>query len=161
MPVSGSDQMRAVARDLRAAGATGRGLRAKLRRNLTVAMTPMRQEVKANARSIPVTGTRSTGLRERLDKATRIRVLTAGKNVTVGVIVDGAKMPPDQRSLPAAVEGEGRPWRHPVPNTDVWVQQESHPIVAPAIPKTVVAAAAAVDAALEQTALELSRGTRR
>lgn len=160
MPVTGSDQMRAVARDLRVAGTPARGLRSKLRRNLTVAMTPMKVEVQSNALSIPVNGDgRSTGLRAMLAKATRIRIATAGKNVTVGVIVDGSKMPVKQQALPQLVEGEKK-WRHPVfGDTGTWVDQPSHAIVAPAIPKTVLAAAAGVDAALAQTALELSRGT--
>lgn len=151
--------MRAVARDLRAAGTPGRGLRSKMKKNLTVVMTPMLLEVKANAASMPAKGPKSTGLRAALVKASRIRILTAGKNVTVGVIVDGAKMPTGQASLPGAVEGDGKPWRHPLFGDDKnWYPQASHPMVAPAIPGTVVAAAAGIDAALEETALELLRG---
>lgn len=134
-----------------------------MRRNITAAMTPMKKAVQANALSIPVHGDVSTGLRVALSKATRIQILGAGANIGVRLIVDGKKMPKGQESLPGYVEGDAKkPWAHPVfgpHNSKTWVTQPSHPIVAPAIPKTVIAAERGVRAAVEQTAVQLEKGT--
>jgi len=159
MPFSGSEQMRAVARDLRAAGSPARGLRSKMRRNITVAMTPMKKQVQANALAIPVKGPESSGLRVALAKATRISITPGGRNISVALVVDGKKMSEGQQSLPAAMEGEGRPWRHPVFGDDeVWVRQASHPFVAPAILPTVLAAERGINAAVDATVIQLVRG---
>lgn len=158
MRSTGAEQLRAVSRDLKIVGAPARGVRADLRKALSVAMGPMVAEVKRNAFAIPAEGrSGSTGLRVALMRATRPRVQTAGKNVRVGVIVDGSRMPADQQALPQLMEGE-RPWRHPRPGTDKWYPQAAHPFVAPAIPGTVARASVAVLAAIDSTAKKLSRG---
>lgn len=156
---SGVRQMRDVARDLKRAGTPARGLNAKLRRNINSAVAPMKQEVQRNAFAIPAKGTAgSTGLRVALMRATRIQINTGTRSLGVRLIVDGKRMPAGQEALPMLMEGEKR-WRHPVyGNREVWRDQASHPFVAPAIPKYTVAAAKGIDAALAETAAELTRG---
>lgn len=159
MPFSGSQQLRAVSRDLRAAGTPARGLNSKLRRGLVAAMAPMVAEVRRNAFNIPATGDTSSGLRVSLMRATRARIATAGRNVTVGLIVDGKKMPQGQEGLPGLMEGERR-WRHPLfGDTEHWYGQKSHPFVGPAIPSTVLRAEAGVNAAIRATQTALTKGT--
>jgi hypothetical protein len=155
MPYRGSQEMRGIARDLRAAGPA---VRRRFRANVTAAMQPMKADTQANARAIPAKGPRSTGLRDALAAATRIQISTAGRNARVRLIVDGKKMPTGQQALPQLMEGE-RVWRHPdFGNRQTWVTQPSHPFVAPAVLKNLPGVDRAVDAALKETAEQLAKG---
>ena len=61
-------------------------------------------------------------------KATTLQVKTAGRQASVILRVDGRKMPPKAKSVPAYAEGSKPRWRHPVyGNRDNWVQQPSQP----------------------------------
>lgn len=158
MRTRGAADLKAIARDLRVAGSPGaRGLQGKLRRNITAAMLPMKQEVQRNAFNIPAKGPGHTGLRVALMKATRIRIAPASRKTAVALIVDGKNMPAGQQSLPVLMEGE-RNWRHPVfGDREDWKPQQSHPFVAPAIPKYTAKAAAAIDHACDEIAAQLTR----
>lgn len=156
--VTGADQLRKVALDLRAAGAPARGLRSKLRRNILAAADPIKKKVQDNAHNIPAAGDRHTGLRDALAAATRVSVITSGRNVGARLIVDGKKMPAAQQGLPGLVEGK-RPWRKPLfGDTEHWYPQSAHPIVAPAIPPFLADAQAAIGEALDETAVQLAKG---
>lgn len=126
---TGTD-LRVVSAKLRKAGAD-KAVRRSFSRNLRATAAPMVPAVRASIAAIPVKGPKSTGLRGRLQKATRIKVRTVGKSASVQILVDPKKMPTGEKRLPQAMEGIpdkwGRPWRHPVYGHDVWVTQESHP----------------------------------
>lgn len=165
LTLTGSRQMRDLSLDLARAG--DKRLSRKLRRNIVAATKPIKTEVQQNARQIPVHGSRHTGLREALAKATRIRVLASRRNTGVQLIVDGKRMPAQvgkgprsgQQKLPAYMEGTARRWRHPVfGNGEAWVSQPSHPFVAPAVHKHLPEVQASVIAAVSETATELERG---
>jgi hypothetical protein len=104
-----------------------RELKKRFRKELTLAAGPVVPAVRSAIAAIPVTGTGgSTGLRGRLQKATRLQVRTVGRQAGVRVLVDPKRMPDGQKSLPALMEGL-RPWRKPVfGNRDVWVTQPFH-----------------------------------
>lgn len=124
---TGTD-LRVVSAKLRKAGAD-KAVRRSFSRNLRATAAPMVPAVRASIAAIPVKGPKSTGLRGRLQKATRIKVRTVGKSASVQILVDPAKMPDGQKALPQYMEGtEGHTrWRHPVYGHDVWVTQPSHP----------------------------------
>lgn len=135
-------------------------------RNITAAAKPIKLAVQRNARAIPVRGSKSTGLREALARATRVSIRTAGKNVGVSVLTDGKKMPAGQETLPGYMEGEsmGRTlrWRHPVygpHDSDTWVAQDSHPYFKPAVDAGIPGVDRAVMAAIDETVIELERGS--
>jgi hypothetical protein len=156
--VTGGNQLRAVARDLRVAGSPGRGVRKKMRRNITAAVKPMQNAVKADALAIPVKGPKSTGLRKAIARGTKIKIRASGATALVRLFVDPRIAP-----LAAYMEGSDGAravrWRHPVfGNTDVWVGQSSHAYFAPAVRKHLPAVRKAVVAAVDETAIELERG---
>jgi hypothetical protein len=158
LTVRGANQLRAVGADLRRAGAPGRGIRSKMRRNLVAAALPVKLAAQRAALEIPTSGTGHTGLRQALAKATQIRVVTGGKNVVVRVWVNPARMPAGQQSLPGLMEGLGK-WRHPVFGTDTWVDQASHPYFQHATEVAgIKAAQKAAIAAVQATAAEIERG---
>lgn len=124
---SGKD-LRVVSAQLRRAG-DGR-VKKQFARNLRAAAAPMVPLVRASIAAIPAKGPASTGLRQRMQRATRLSVKTVGRSASVSVMVDPKKMPDGQKSLPQYMEGaEGHArWRHPVfGDPDKWVQQPSHP----------------------------------
>lgn len=123
---SGKD-LAQISRQLRST-ANGKVLRREMSKNLRIAAAPLVPAVRASIGKIPVTGGDTSGLRARLQKATRLSVITAGKNASVSVLVDPKRMPSGQKALPAYMEGTKNKWRHPVfGNEDNWVAQKAHP----------------------------------
>lgn len=123
--VSGGRDLRALARDLKAAG--DNSIRRDLQKDIRAAMKPMKAAVQANARAIPAKGPRHTGLRDDIAKATRIRVPMSASSAAVILEVAGSRMPAGKQKLPSYMEGNGR-WRHPVfGNEHTWVGQTAHP----------------------------------
>lgn len=157
LAIRGSEQLRAAARSLKAAGSPGKGIRSKMRRNIVAAVKPMKTAVQSNARSIPAHGPDHTGLRAALARATQVRIRASGSSALVRLWVNPDRMPAGQRTLPALMEGERR-WRHPVHGTDVWVDQSSHPFFAPAVTPRLIGVQRAVIAAAEETVAEIERG---
>jgi hypothetical protein len=158
LEVTGEDQLRRLARDLRAQGPTGKLLRKRLRRRIIAAGKPMVRSAKENAHNIPAKGSRSTGLRDDLARATRMRVGLAARTSSVRVETTGKKMPSGKKALPKDMEGSQR-WRHPVfGDRDVWVTQPPHPYFYRAVKEHLPEVRAGVMKAVEQTAAELERG---
>lgn len=126
MFVRDSGDLRRISRELRAMD--DKKLKAKFRRELRKAATPLVPKVRASIRSIPSKQAYSPdGLRGSLSRATRVEVKTTGREAGVAIRVDGRKMPAHMKSLPSMVEGKKR-WRHPVfGNRDVWVDQPKQP----------------------------------
>jgi hypothetical protein len=128
---SGTD-LRVVSAKLRKAGAD-KAVRRQFSRNLRAAAAPMVPAVRASIAAIPVKeGGRSSGLRKRMQKATRLKVRTVGKSASVQILVDPKKMPDGQKALPQYMEGaEGHTrWRHPVfapHGTEPIIQQPPKP----------------------------------
>jgi hypothetical protein len=127
LKATGTD-LRIVSAKLRKAGAT-KAVRRSFSRNLRATAAPMVPAVRASIAAIPVKGPKSTGLRKRLQKATRLKVRTTGRSASVAILVDPKKMPDGQKALPQYMEGaEGHTrWRHPVYGHDVWVTQPPSP----------------------------------
>jgi hypothetical protein len=84
----------------------------------------MKTAVQANALAIPVHGEASTGLRQALARATKVRTTVTPAAVSVHVAVDSAAMPPGQEKLPNLMEGPG--WKHEVFGNPVTVFQPGH-----------------------------------
>lgn len=122
----------------------------RFRKELRAAAAPMVPAVRASIAAIPVKGTSgSTGLRKRLQKATRLMLRTGGKLAGIRVLVDPKKLPDHERSLPAMEEGL-RPWKHPVyGNRGVWVRQDPHAYFFPVVRKLGPASRIAVNRVLD------------
>lgn len=145
--IQGADQLRLLSRELRAAGEEGKRLRSRLRRNIAAATRPMKADVQQRARAIPARSAPMTGLREALAKATKIRIATAGRDISVRLQVN--------HRLAAQVDGQEK-WRHPVfGNRNNWVTQPPHPFFTPATRSAFPRTQAAVIAAINETAAEL------
>jgi len=104
----------------------------RFRKELRTAAKPLVPAIRASIRRIPSSRPYSTaGLRGQMSKATTLQVKTAGRQASVILRVDGRKMPPKAKSVPAYVEGSKPRWRHPVyakpGKANVWVQQPSQP----------------------------------
>jgi hypothetical protein len=115
--------LRVISAELRHMG-NGREIRKRMSRELRAAAAPMVPAVRQSIAAIPVKGPKSTGLRTRLQRATRLSVRTVGRQAGVRVLVDPKKMPDHERSLPQMVEGV-RPWNHPLyGDTGHWVNRQ-------------------------------------
>jgi hypothetical protein len=100
-----------------------------MRRNITTAVKPMQAAVGQNILAIPTHGTKHTGLRAAMARATKISIRTTGRTIGVRLEVKASAMPAGKESLPALMDNRRR-WRHPVygPSTSpTWVTQEAHP----------------------------------
>lgn len=116
----------------------------------------MKNEAKANVLAIPVK--RNRGLRAAIAHSIVVRSRLTGRAIAVTIKADRTRMPPGQQNLPYYMEGWSR-WRHPVFGDDeVWVQQDPHPYFKPAIEHHLPDVQAAVLAAVEETATQLTRG---
>lgn len=132
-------------------------LKRRFRTELRAAAAPFVPAVRSSIASIPVKGTRSTGLRGRLAKAVTLRVRTSGRNAQVSILMSTARMPDGQRALPACMEGTKSPWRHPVfGDDDKWVTQESHPYFFPVVRPMGAAARLAVNRVVNQITREIT-----
>lgn len=135
----------------------------RFRRELRAAAAPMVPAVRASIANIPVKGTSgSTGLRQRLQKATRLEMRTAGRMAGIRIRVDGRKMPEGQGSLPSMMEGL-KPWRHPVyaragtPRTTwTWTGQDPHAYFYPVMRRLGLASRVAVNRAMNQVTKDIT-----
>lgn len=65
------------------------------------------------------------GLRQTIARAVKLQALASRGSISLQV--DSSMLPPGQQTLPWALEGVGKSWRHPVFGHDKWVQQQPHP----------------------------------
>lgn len=137
---TGPAQLRDLQRRLRAASQSSgdKTLNGLLRRRMRERMGPAKQQLQRAVLAAPSSGgaggghstrgrgKRSVGLRKRISQLVQVRAQTSGRDVGVRIRIDASRMPDDQRSLPAMLEGS-KPWRHPVyGHRDRWVSQGSH-----------------------------------
>lgn len=125
--VRDSGDLRRIARELRAMD--DKELKKRLSKELRAAAKPLVPITRKAIRAIPSSRSyRAAGLRGRMSKAVRIEVRPTGKQAGVRIRVDGRKMPANQGSLPAYMEGSKKPWRHPTyGNRTAWVTQSAKP----------------------------------
>lgn len=173
----GAGQLQELSRALRAAG---RGeLRKKLRREIADAGRPVVAEVREAVLRLPVKGTRGGGgaarrghavgrtrtprsaaaaaarehgLRRSVAAATSLSITARG----IRIVVSGAKLPPQQRSLPRHMDSP-KGWRHPVFGRDVWVHEQAGPWFASTIGRRAPVFRTAVLKAMDAVSDELAR----
>ena len=142
---------RALARRLRQADPQ---IRRDLRRRIREAGTPALSAVKTAAHGVQMTtspdaaGTGgSTGLRDRLDAATKLSVLASGIRIQV------RESQVDKRYGKTLTAGsEGKTWRHPVfGNKNAWVAQTGSPWFYPTLRAETPAFRRAVERAMRDT----------
>jgi hypothetical protein len=137
-----------VNRRLRLAGE--KGLQKELRKAVREAAKPGRDAAKLAARTIPVKGPRSRGLRRRMVRgvgiqadARRVRIVT--------------RMPKGLEMLPRGFD-TAKGWRHPLfGNRDKWVQQPGHPWFRKTIAATAPKAREEMKAAMDRVAAQIAR----
>jgi hypothetical protein len=137
--VEGTQALEQLAADLKKV-ADGKVLRKSLTKRLGAAVKPLVPEIRSAVKAIPSKGSggsasasrsamssrASGGLRDAIARAVQQKTSLSGQSVGVRLRVDSTKMPADQRSLPAMLEGI-TPWRHPTFGHEPWVPQEAHP----------------------------------
>jgi hypothetical protein len=165
--VDGQQRYRALSRRLREAG------RGDLQRRLTRAIRregqPALSAVRQAWLSIEVTSLppndeggharpdKSTGLRQRVARATRIQVLQTGIKISVA----GRRVDPKYPSLVFYLNGfpRRRPWRHPVfGHRLVWVAQRGREVFYPTLIQFAPRWRRGVVAAMQETIDEIERG---
>lgn len=150
---AGGEQLKALARRLRAAGSEGKGLRRGMRKAVTTAVKPMQTAVKGAIEAIPTHGDKHTGLRAAMSKATKIRIRASGSTALVRLEVDPGSMPAGKQKLPALMDGRAGQWRHPYyGHRSSWFDQDSHPYFDRAVDPRIPGVRAAVRAAVKATA---------
>ena len=96
-------------------GEEGGELKRRMRSTIRKSAAPMVPAVRALIGAIPAATGEHSGLRKRLQRATRLSVKIAGRNASVRILVDPRKMPDHEKKIPQYMEGTaGKPWRHPV-----------------------------------------------
>ena len=131
LQVEGAERLREISRRLRQLE-DGREYRRVMTRELRSAGNTIVRAERAAVRALPSRGLSAArgrrSLRQSIARATRMQVRTGGRNPRLKIFVDPAKMPDGQRTVPAYMEGEEAPWRHPVfGNDEKWVSQEKRP----------------------------------
>lgn len=93
----------------------------QLRAAMRKAATPIIQDVRAAALSLPARGVKHTGLRARLAKSVSVQAgVGGGARMRFVTRMDN----PDEAMLPRGEDSGARGWRHPVfGNTNNWVHQ--------------------------------------
>lgn len=154
--ITGAEQFTSLARDLKAAGDVGKGLRREMLKQLRIIAKPVQTDIQRGYFNLPAKGPASTGLRLALMRAVRTSISTSTKNASVTVLVDQARLPDDQKNMPNVIE-DGT-WRHPVYGKDRWVSQTMPPVIGPVQVKHQNDASEAAAAAVEATILKLEKG---
>jgi hypothetical protein len=120
--------------------------RTRLRTRMRSAAQPMKTAVQRNAMSIPARGEKSTGLRQALARATKVRTTITPTAVVVRVEVDPSDMPLGQEKLPALMESSG--WTHQVFGRKDTAFQRGHAYFIPAVNQNLLGMRAAVESAV-------------
>lgn len=147
--VEGGQKYRALSKQLKELGDEGKGLQADLRKAVRDAGRPVVRDVKSAITTLPIKGSRGggtkaraefaaarartergranlrkrSGLRRTIASAVQVKQRTTG----IRIEVNGRRLPPDQRTLPMALESR-RGWRHPVfGDRENWVTQKGGP----------------------------------
>jgi hypothetical protein len=152
-----------------------KALRAELLAASRKAAAPIVADVRAAVQGIQVTGSvgggtfarakyakrkprGGHGLRSTIAAATGSRARVGGKYAGVQIVVNAKKLPPDQASLPWALDSPPG-WRHPVFGQDVWVKQQGQPWFAVTIRRHQAAVQAQIGAAMDATTEKLTKIT--
>lgn len=126
LALRGGEDLRRISRELRAMN--DKQLKKRFTKELRTVARPLVPLTRKAIRALPSSRSyTAAGLRGRLSKAVKSEVRVSGKDAGVRIRVDGRKMPTEQGSLPAYMEGTKKPWRHPVYGSDTWVAQPAHP----------------------------------
>lgn len=182
--VVGADQMAKLARDLKK---VDKKLAAKLRKSIRDAARPAVADAKTAITNLPVTGARGGGAAARTEKhlervkdptsdRARIRaqrrsglrrtiaasiktdIRDGGKRAGVRIIVDGSKLPTDQRTLPRRLNAK-KGWRHPLfGNRERWYTQRGKPWFETSIRRHAKRIRKTIQAAMEELAKEIEKG---
>jgi hypothetical protein len=168
----GAQKYRALSRRLRGAGR--RDLQRKLTRSIRAEGGPALSAVQAawltvdvkslapNDRGGTARPNTSTGLRQRVARATRIQVLQSG----IRISVNGRRVDPKYPSLVFYLNSfpRKRDWRHKVfnqrrkrDNSFVWVAQRGQEVFYPTLREFTPAWRAGIKRAMEETAAEIER----
>ncbi|MBB2909325.1 hypothetical protein FHS43_000571 [Streptosporangium becharense] len=179
--VTGAEQMRKLAADLKRVDKT---LAAKLRKTIRDAARPAVADAKTAVRSLPVTGAHGgggtartehnlgrarkpadqraiarararSGLRRTIAAAIKTDIRDGGRRAGVRIIVDGSKLPADQRTLPRRLNSK-KGWRHPLfGNRKHWYAQKGKPWFEPSIKRHADRIRKTILAAMDEIAREL------
>lgn len=100
------------------------GLAKEMRKRLRHGVLPALRLAKTRARNLPSRGHGTTGLRRRIARGIRIKVVLS-RDARVQVVLPRKELtlPIHQQSLPGRGNRDGG-WRHPVFGRDVWVRQD-------------------------------------
>ena len=94
-------------------------------------------------------------MRAALIRATGQDVRASSKEVRMRIETNPGAMPPGQRAMPAAMEGQA--WIHPVYGHPWFVIQRGHPYLRGTVRRHLPQARAAVERAADRLAAKLSR----
>lgn len=104
LQIKGADQLGDLAKQLRAAGESGKGLKRELYRGLNRATKPLRQEAQqAAASSLPQSG----GLAAVVAKSKFTTKILTGRNPAVAIVAKGAAASTDKGFVMHRVFGRG------------------------------------------------------
>lgn len=181
--VTGAEQMRKLAADLKK---VDKKLATKLRKSIRTAARPAAADAKTAVKSLKVTGSRGGGTKQRADHhlervkdptseraiarararaglrrtiaaAIKTDIRDGGRKAGVRIIVDGSKLPQNQRTLPRRMNVK-KGWRHPLfGNRERWYTQRGKPWFEPSIKRHVKKIRSTILAAMEEIAAELDK----
>lgn len=138
----GGDELRKLAKDLKAAG---RGdLRKDMTKRLRTSVQPIVPEMRRKIKALPGAGgtdkrskkakeQRPRGLHDSTARGVQAKVSVAGPKVGVRIRIDPRLFPDGQKNLPRYLNGSLPRWRHETYGHEPWVTQDSHEYFEPTI----------------------------
>jgi hypothetical protein len=148
--VTGADDLRKLAARLAKAD-----LVPEFERELRRVGGPIVGDVRAHIAGIPSSGRKHTGLRAALIRATEQLVTASKQQVRLRIQTNPGRMPPGQRAMPAAMEGQA--FIHPVYGNPWQARQQGHPYLRGTVVRHLPQARAAVVRAADSMTAKLTR----
>lgn len=163
--LAGADELRELAKDLRAAGKGD--LRKDMVKRLRATVQPIVPEMRRKIRSLPggadtrskkAKAARPRGLRDCTARGVQAKVSVAGPKVGVRIRVDPRLFPGGQKNLPRYLNGSLPRWRHETYGHEPVVTQKSHEYFGPVITPRRARVGAEVIKVLDDVRNQLARG---
>jgi hypothetical protein len=165
--LAGADDLRKLAKDLKAAGKGD--LRKSMTKRLRATVQPIVPEMRRKIKALPGAGgedrrskkakeLRPRGLHDATARGVQAKVSVAGPKVGVRIRIDPRLFPDGQKNLPRYLDGALPRWRHETYGHEPWVTQESHEFFEPTIRPHRARVEADVIKVLDDVRDELARG---
>jgi hypothetical protein len=166
LTIKGGDQLKKLAKDLKAAGQGDvvKNTAKRMRQTMKPIVPDMRRAIRAipshgdDERSKQAIQDRPRGLRDAAARGVQVKVSFSGSKVSARIRIDPRHFPPGQKALPKLLDGTKPNWKHPTYGHKPNVTQRPHPFFTQTIRRHETGVRAEMAKVLSDAADALSRG---